>query len=673
MSDIQNQVSHSAATEPTAMAQAGNTVPTATEHVGTDGPLGYPALKPEAALAADSPSESITTEPVEARHGKDAGAATSEPIHSGALGYKAPGLMKSFKFSKRYFWLGDEPVKEQHLSYYLRGEKPEVAHPIVAWASQTGKGLLYFAKHADGKNNPTSVINLSEVSGIVKEGEGHFSFKLHGHKHTFQAGSATDRDGWVAAIEKAAQEAKASREHILSSTGYKDSISHLGKPAALAEGAAARRESTSSSSSSDAQGLGGKKKSKSKSRSVSRGKRASIFGSLLGKKDEPEVKKNGKVEETTLAKDTLAKGEKNVVAADVKQGDAPIIAGTAAPLDPTVVAARVLSAQVDSEPAVTSEATTAAVTESATEPFGTTRATAPKPTKRNSVFNAFFEKVRSPTTEKKEHDFAPTVPSKDADMKPAVTHLPGRDGATDATATGLTEGSTTAAPVAATAAITGATTPRKDKENFFGRFMSSQRAKSPATATRETAPSTETTLAEQKIDEPITATTVPTTATTANLEAPAATSTAATATTPDAGKDKRRSSFFGSFGGTMRRSSKPDIAPEGEAVEGESRANTTSPLGGKLGGLFRNPSKTLRGNKEAKKETVTPAALTETTETATTGTSMPSEHTGLNCAGHATSTSAVEPQHDTSIADAVNNAATVGHTTQSQPAIHSSV
>lgn len=66
----------------------------------------------------------------------------------------------SFRFSKKYFWFGDEAVSTQSLSHYLRGEKPEVAHPTAAWSSQTGKGILYFVKHADQKATPAGVLNL---------------------------------------------------------------------------------------------------------------------------------------------------------------------------------------------------------------------------------------------------------------------------------------------------------------------------------------------------------------------------------------------------------------------------------------------------------------------------------------------------------------------------------
>lgn len=76
------------------------------------------------------------------------------------FGHCSNRCCSAFRFSKKYFWLGEEAVPTQSLSHYLRGEKAEVAHPTAAWSSQTGKGLLYFVKHADEKATPAGVLNL---------------------------------------------------------------------------------------------------------------------------------------------------------------------------------------------------------------------------------------------------------------------------------------------------------------------------------------------------------------------------------------------------------------------------------------------------------------------------------------------------------------------------------
>jgi Pleckstrin homology domain len=46
------------------------------------------------------------------------------------------------------------------LDSYLRTEKAEIAHPNAAWAHETGKGLLFFAKRAEDKAAPSGIMNL---------------------------------------------------------------------------------------------------------------------------------------------------------------------------------------------------------------------------------------------------------------------------------------------------------------------------------------------------------------------------------------------------------------------------------------------------------------------------------------------------------------------------------
>ena len=72
---------------------------------------------------------------------------------------------RSLRFSKKFFWLGHDAVEPQHLSGYLRNEKQDVAHHNVAHASQTGKGLLFFAKRIEDKAQPAGILNL--VSAIA--------------------------------------------------------------------------------------------------------------------------------------------------------------------------------------------------------------------------------------------------------------------------------------------------------------------------------------------------------------------------------------------------------------------------------------------------------------------------------------------------------------------------
>ena len=67
---------------------------------------------------------------------------------------------RQLKFSKRYFWIGSEPVSTTNLDYYLRGEKPEIAHHNAAWSNMTGKGLLYLTKTENEKGYPHDILNM---------------------------------------------------------------------------------------------------------------------------------------------------------------------------------------------------------------------------------------------------------------------------------------------------------------------------------------------------------------------------------------------------------------------------------------------------------------------------------------------------------------------------------
>ena len=59
---------------------------------------------------------------------------------------------------------------------------------------------------------------------MTKEGSNDFSFRINGHKHVFQAASTGERSSWIVAIETKATEAKALKEGVLGSDGYKKHI-----------------------------------------------------------------------------------------------------------------------------------------------------------------------------------------------------------------------------------------------------------------------------------------------------------------------------------------------------------------------------------------------------------------------------------------------------------------
>lgn len=70
-------------------------------------------------------------------------------------------MLRGLIFSKKYFWLSDAPVEHGQLSGYLSNEKSkDIAHPNAAHATQTGKGLLFYAKRSEDKGHPQVIFNL---------------------------------------------------------------------------------------------------------------------------------------------------------------------------------------------------------------------------------------------------------------------------------------------------------------------------------------------------------------------------------------------------------------------------------------------------------------------------------------------------------------------------------
>ena len=110
----------------------------------------------------------------------------------------------------------------------MRGEKPEIAHPVVAWASQTGKGLLFFNKKGDTtKKHPGTVLALYDATDLKKQSPHEITFKLNAHEHTLKATSDAERDGWYMSLEKAVEMGKASKEETRGSEVYKAEMEKL--------------------------------------------------------------------------------------------------------------------------------------------------------------------------------------------------------------------------------------------------------------------------------------------------------------------------------------------------------------------------------------------------------------------------------------------------------------
>lgn len=156
----------------------------------------------------------------------------------------------------------------------------------------------------------------SEASDITNEGTVDFYFTVLSHKHTFQASSLAERDGWVAALKTKIAEAKELKESVTSSDAYKNTHSSLSKPAMAAAAVGLPKKSTEAKETKKEEKAEAKEEKKEakeekkeekkeikeekkeekaeakeekkarKSRSASR-KRNSIFGSIgFGKKEE---------------------------------------------------------------------------------------------------------------------------------------------------------------------------------------------------------------------------------------------------------------------------------------------------------------------------------------------------------------------------------------------------
>jgi len=347
--------------------------PAVTETAPVETATAEPVAAAEPAVATETPAE--TTEAAAVKE-------EVKPVEEGTLGYKGPGLLKSFIFQKKFFWFGTEPTESKALSSYLRGEKQqELANKNVAWAASTGKGLLFFSKKASEKATPHGVFNLSEVTDITEDGTVAFAFTSGGHKHTFEASTLAERDNWVSVLKAKSAEATELAPTVVESEEYQKAHADLlPKAPVVAAAAVAPKEETKAEKVEDKKEAKEEKKEEKKeikeekkearkSRSASR-KRASIFGgfNLGGKKEEK----------------TEAPKEDAAVAAPTEEA-------TAAPVEPAAAAETTEAAPVVAEAAPVEK---------------------PVPTKRNSIFgNLKFGQNK----EKKAEAEAPAVPAKDAE------------------------------------------------------------------------------------------------------------------------------------------------------------------------------------------------------------------------------------------------------------------
>jgi hypothetical protein len=517
--------------------------------------------------------------------------------------------------------LGEEPVSVDGLHTYLRGEKPETSHSTAAWSSHTGKGLLYFVKHStDDKKHPQGVLNLSEASDLEKAAVHEFSFKINQHKHTFKATSDAERDAWVVAIEKAVTEAKANKDSITNHESYKETLASLAKSHAASTGAGRKstdanrsrttsrpRASSSSSSSFEADAAAAKKTKKS--RSISRNNmRQTMFGGMMGKKDEKKEKTAENVE-TPVA----APLEAEAIAARVV--DAPVE-------DAKVVDDKAVEAPANVEEAPVAESGAAAAEEKplAVKPVEEKKKTEerPKTNKRSSLFGSFLDKVRSPTAEKKESEVAPVVPPKETvvSAEPPVLPKPAQetsnlDPSATAASPALTEAVVEAPKQSESEAakVTPSATPNMErKASFFDTLVKKARSKSPGPGRSTQAPAVppkdDEVVAAPVVDAPVAATEAA--AADKTTEEPTAPATETKVETPKAvtPKESRRKSYFGGMG------------PKKEKTDAESPQDDKSLLG-KVTGLFRAKS-SAAGKKDNVAPTTEPLPTAAAAETTTT-------------------------------------------------------
>ncbi|KAL9604534.1 MAG: hypothetical protein Q9219_000499 [cf. Caloplaca sp. 3 TL-2023] len=479
--------------------------------------------RPETTEGASGPADAATATDGTTETAKGMAVVESQPINEGVLAYKQPGLVKSLMYSKKFFWFTEEPLEHKHLSDYLRGEKAtDIARPNAAHATQTGKGLLFFAKRAEDKPQPQGIINLADIKDVAKAGLHDFTFKYHNHKHAFQAASATERDGWIVALETRHAEAKTNREGVVAGEGYKSALEKFSKPGAVGTTTStsrslSRHKKTTETKATDstppaAAGVGGDsasssdeaKTNKAKSRSQSR-KRNSMFGTLLGKKEQhdekKEVKKEEKAEEkaikTEIKKEEKAekhaekeeRKEEKAIAKEEKKAPKNDGVVDPAPLDAAAIASRVIAnpvvptegtkfeepAPVTTETALPTATSNTQVTTDTPTSTTTARET-PKANKRNSIFGGFFGKKEpsAPTTPAATTNNQEPVPAAPIDDSQPATTVPQTESVAkeSAPAVDTSAPATTTETASASASATTPVSPDTTKANRRSSFFS---------------------------------------------------------------------------------------------------------------------------------------------------------------------------------------------------------
>ncbi|KAM0564583.1 hypothetical protein ACHAPJ_000798 [Fusarium lateritium] len=413
-----------------------------------------------------------------------------KPVEEGHLNHKAQGLSfpKNLIPTKEFFFFGTDAVEPKTLSHYLKTEKStETAHNNIAWASETGKGLLFVGD----KKNPSGVISLADATEPEIDGSHKFHLTSKGNKHTFKASSAAERDNWVAQLKLKIAEAKELATIVSESETFKSTLESF-KPAkkeekavetpkeetpvvaaaAATEEAAPAVEETPKEEEIKEERKKDVKSEEPKRRSASR-KRTSFFG--FGKKEESKKEEVKKEAETKQADDVAVE---TPAAEEAPKVETPRIEEPVAPVEET---APVVPAAIE-EPAKPVEETPIEAAPVATEdkPLESPKEK-PTATKRNSFFGNVFSKK-----EKKTPELKPTEPAeapKEIEAETTAPVIPPVE-ATTPLAVDVSNPATVPAETTETAAVTSpapeAKKDIKEKRKSSLPFAFGKRDKSPA-------------------------------------------------------------------------------------------------------------------------------------------------------------------------------------------------
>ncbi|PFH56160.1 hypothetical protein XA68_16966 [Ophiocordyceps unilateralis] len=312
----------------------------------------------------------------------------AKPVDEGYLAHKAQGASfpKNLIPTKEFFFFGSDAVEPKHLTQYQKSEKStDVAHDNIAWASHTGKGLLFIGD----KKAPHGVINLANASQPEVDGSHKFHLTSKGNKHSFKANSTPERDSWIAQLKLKIAEAKELASNVTDSETYKKTLETFRPvPATAAATAvkddksaddAAKTDETAKAEHAPKEGETPKdevKDEESKRRSASR-KRASFFAFGGGKKEEKREEKRD----------------------EPKAEAAPAVAAAAAAVEPATEAEEAPAAEAVAPVAEDKPAEEATPAESPKERLA--------PSKRNSFFGGVFSKKEKKSADSKAVDEAP--------------------------------------------------------------------------------------------------------------------------------------------------------------------------------------------------------------------------------------------------------------------------